>query len=81
METFQLGQTGVEVSRIGLGGATAGLTNDLRHYNPDEKQRTKPIVEALHRTIELGITYFETAYADGEGASDFSPIRILITHV
>jgi aryl-alcohol dehydrogenase-like predicted oxidoreductase len=70
METVQLGQTGVEVSRIGFGGAPAGLTNYLRHYNPDEKQRTKPIVKALHRAIELGITYFETAYAYGEGASE-----------
>ena len=70
METVQLGQTGVEVSRIGFAGAPPGLTNHLCHYNTDEKQRTKPIVEALHRAIELGITYIETAYACGEGASE-----------
>ena len=30
METVQLGQTGVEVSRIGFGGAPARLTNYLQ---------------------------------------------------
>ncbi len=41
METVQLGKTGVSVSRLGFGGAPAGLTNYLVNSSPaDAAQRT-----------------------------------------
>ena len=70
MEMVQLGRTGVEVSRIGFGGAPAGLTNYLSTYSPSDIAKRAGIIAAIHRAIELGVTYFDTAYAYGDGASE-----------
>ena len=56
MEMRQLGNTGLTVSVVGLGGAQLGtVTTDYG-------------VRLVHRAIELGITYFDTArgYHDSE---------------
>lgn len=49
-----LGNTGVQVSRLGLGGA---------NWIQDAPASDDPYVEmALHHAIDLGITYFDTAH-------------------
>lgn len=71
METTQLGSTGVEVSRLGFGGAPAGLAQYLEDYDPSRDTDRERVVSAIKRAVELGITYFDTApgYGGGEGES------------
>jgi aryl-alcohol dehydrogenase-like predicted oxidoreductase len=70
METVTLGRTGVKVSRIGFGGAPAGLTNYLGKYSPADPQQRQQVITAIHRALELGITYYDTAQAYGSGQSE-----------
>ncbi|MEM7031357.1 MAG: aldo/keto reductase [Chloroflexota bacterium] len=70
METCQLGRTELTVSRLGFGGAPAGLTNYLGTYTPDDKQHRGQVIAALETAVDLGITYFDTAADYGDGASE-----------
>lgn len=70
MEYAQLGRTGVVVSRLGFGGAPAGLRNYLGVYTPEDKEQRRQVAMALERAVALGITYFDTAPAYGDGASE-----------
>lgn len=70
MEYVRFGKTGVEVSRLGFGGAPAGLANYLEAYSPHDAQQRRQVIAALHRAVELGITYFDTAASYGNGASE-----------
>ena len=70
METTQLGRTGVTVSRLGFGGAPAGLANYLNPYSPEDKQQREQVIAAIHKAVELGVTYFDTAPGYGGGASE-----------
>ncbi len=64
METRQLGRTGLQVSELGFGcGAVGGLLIQGDH---------KDKVAAVARALEAGITYFDTARAYGDGASEAS---------
>lgn len=70
METTPLGRTGVTVSRLGFGGAPAGLANYLNPYSPEDKQQREQVIDAIHKAVELGVTYFDTAPGYGGGASE-----------
>lgn len=70
METTQLGRTGITISRLGFGGAPAGLTNYLTSYSPEDKQQRGQVIAALHKAVELGITYFDTAPGYGAGSGE-----------
>ena len=70
METTLFGRTNRTVSRLGFGGAPAGLTNYLGHYQPADHDQRAQVIAALRRAVELGITYFDTAQAYGDGESE-----------
>ena len=70
MEYVKFGKTGVTVSRLGFGGAVAGLKNYIRSYDPTEEESKKAVYKALETALELGITYFDTAPAYGGGTSE-----------
>ncbi len=70
MEYVSFGRTGVKVSRIGFGGATAGLKDYIRRYDPQDKAARDGILAAIARAVELGVTYFDTAPGYGSGASE-----------
>ena len=70
MEYAQLGRTGVTVSRLGFGGAPAGLTNYLGEYTPANAKQRQQVIDALRRALELGVTYFDTAPGYGQGESE-----------
>lgn len=70
MQTTQLGRTGLMVSRLGFGGAPAGLTNYLTTYDPHEKNQRKQVIEAIETALNLGVTYFDTAADYGDGTSE-----------
>lgn len=70
MEYAIFGKTGRKVSRIGFGGAAAGLKNYLYTYDPDSDESFHGIVAAIDKALELGINYFDTAPGYGEGTSE-----------
>ena len=70
MEYTTLGRTGQKVSRLGFGGATAGLKNYLEVYDPENAEQRAGVIAAIHKALELGITYFDTAPGYGLGASE-----------
>lgn len=70
VETTQFGRTGVIVSRLGFGGAPAGLANYLNPYSPEDKQQREQVIAAIQKAVELGVTYFDTAPGYGSGASE-----------
>ncbi len=70
MEYTTLGRTEAVVSRLGFGGAPAGLTNYLGTYTPANTAQRERVIDALHRALDLGITYFDTAPAYGQGESE-----------
>ncbi|HEX2034406.1 MAG TPA: aldo/keto reductase [Chloroflexota bacterium] len=70
MEYRTLGNTGLTVSAIAFGGAPAGLANYLSAYDPDEPAQAEQVAKAIVRALELGVTYFDTALAYGDGRSE-----------
>ncbi|MFO8007516.1 MAG: aldo/keto reductase [Candidatus Brocadiia bacterium] len=70
MEYVALGGTGERVSRLGCGGAPAGLTNYLEEYDPQVARQREQVLAALECAIELGVTYFDTAPGYGQGAGE-----------
>lgn len=70
MECGTLGRTGAIVSQLGFGGAPAGLTNYLGKYTPANAQQRRAVIQAIQRAFELGITYYDTAPAYGNGESE-----------
>jgi aryl-alcohol dehydrogenase-like predicted oxidoreductase len=70
MEYTVLGKTGRRVSRIGFGGATAGIRNYIQAFDPNDKNGREKIISAIKRAYELGINYFDTAESYGAGASE-----------
>ncbi|MDR1803967.1 MAG: aldo/keto reductase [Treponema sp.] len=70
MEYVNFGKTGVTVSRLGFGGAVAGLKNYLYPYDPDTDEAKNSVHKALETALELGVTYFDTAPGYGEGRSE-----------
>lgn len=70
LEANALGRTKTSVTRIGFGGAPAGLTNYLEDYSPAEAEQREGVIAAIGRAVELGINYFDTAAAYGSGESE-----------
>lgn len=70
METTQLGRTGLVVSRLGFGGAPAGLANYLSAYDPKVSDQRDEVIAALQLAVKLGINYFDTAADYGAGTSE-----------
>lgn len=61
METTQLGNTGVSISAIGLGGMPMSLSS-----RPPETQS----IEVIHRALDLGVTLIDTADSYCKDESD-----------
>ena len=70
MEYVELGDTGETVSRLGFGGAPAGLPNYLGEYDPSESSARARVIEAIEQALDCGVTYFDTAPGYGEGISE-----------
>jgi predicted aldo/keto reductase-like oxidoreductase len=68
MENTSFGKTGRRVSRIGFGGTVAGLKNYVQSFDPWENK--DQIITAIRTAYDLGITYFDTAMAYGDGVSE-----------
>ena len=68
--TAALGSLRVRVSRLGFGGAPAGLSNYLGAYDAAAAANRATMVAALRRAVELGVSYFDTAPGYGDGLAE-----------
>jgi predicted aldo/keto reductase-like oxidoreductase len=70
MEYVQLGKTGRQVSRLGFGGAVAGIKNYLRAHDPEHANSREKVIDAIQAALDAGITFFDTAPVYGDGLSE-----------
>lgn len=70
MQYRTLGRTGLHVSQIGFGGAVVGIPNYLGAWDPHDPACRQIVTEALHRALDLGLNYLDTAEGYGAGASE-----------
>jgi aryl-alcohol dehydrogenase-like predicted oxidoreductase len=64
------GDTGLEISRIALGGFPFGGVNRARSWDPWSPEGRKTAVATIHRALDLGINYVDTAPGYGDGNSE-----------
>ena len=62
MEYTQLGRTGLTVSRAGFGGGGIGQV-----WGPTDEKKA---IAAVHRALELGVTFFDVAPSYGDGKAE-----------
>ena len=70
MQYRTLGRTGLRVSEIGFGGAVVGIANYIEPWDPYDSASQAQVVRALHRALDLGLNYLDTAEGYGEGISE-----------
>ena len=70
MEYVTFGKTGRRVSRLGYGGAVLGLKNYLHDFDPADAAHRAGCIAGIHRALELGVNYFDTAPGYGGGESE-----------
>jgi len=66
MEYTTLGSTGMEVSKLCLGGMSFGTQNDAHEWILEEAESR----EIIERAVDLGINFFDTANAYSMGRSE-----------
>jgi aryl-alcohol dehydrogenase-like predicted oxidoreductase len=64
------GDTGLEISRIALGGFPFGGVNRARGWDPWSPEGRKTAIATIHRALDLGINYVDTAPSYGDGNSE-----------
>ena len=65
MKTRKLGNTGVEISAIGLG--CMGMVSTRGFYGPSDDAKS---IEVIHRALDLGVNFLDTADMYGQGANE-----------
>jgi aryl-alcohol dehydrogenase-like predicted oxidoreductase len=70
MKYATFGRTGLRVSRIGLGGFPFGGVNRAAGWDPWSPDGRRSAIATVHRAIERGITYVDTAPSYGDGNSE-----------
>ena len=70
MQYRTLGRTGLRVSEIGVGGAQFGLTNYMGTWDAFSAEAQRMTTATIHRALELGYNYFDTAPGYGDGRSE-----------
>lgn len=70
MEKRKLGRTGLDVSRIGLGCASFGNVNRANDWDPWSEAGRKSAIATVHRALDQGINYLDTAPLYGNGNSE-----------
>ena len=64
------GDTGLEISRLALGGFPFGGVNRARSWDPWSPEGRKTAIATIHRALDLGINYVDTAPSYGDGNSE-----------
>jgi aryl-alcohol dehydrogenase-like predicted oxidoreductase len=65
-----LGRTGLRVSEVGFGGAPVGIPHYLERWDPEAAAEQDSVERALHRALDLGLNYLDTAPGYGGGTSE-----------
>jgi aryl-alcohol dehydrogenase-like predicted oxidoreductase len=74
LETRELGTTGLEITRVGLGAWAIGGGGWEFGWGPQEDDDS---ISAIHRALELGVNWIDTAAAYGFGRSELAVGRAL----
>jgi aryl-alcohol dehydrogenase-like predicted oxidoreductase len=67
LNTAQLGSTGLEITRVGFGAWAIGGGDWEFGWGPQEDEQS---LRAIHRALELGVNWIDTAAAYGFGRSE-----------
>jgi len=70
MQYRTLGRTGLRVSEVGVGGAQFGIPNYMGHWDPYTEDAQRAVSATIHRALDLGYNYFDTAPGYGNGRSE-----------
>jgi len=70
MQYRTLGRTGLRVSEVGVGGAQFGIANYMGRWDPYSDDAQRATTATIHRALELGYNYFDTAPGYGNGHSE-----------
>jgi hypothetical protein len=70
VEYRNLGRTGLRVSRLGFGGAPAGLRRYLTGDDRESPGFRQGVVAAIRAAAAAGVTYFDTAPGYGDGLAE-----------
>ena len=70
METVRFGNTGLIVSRLGLGGYPFGGVNKVHDWDPFTPAGGAVAIATINRALDRGITYIDTAPSYGDGNSE-----------
>jgi aryl-alcohol dehydrogenase-like predicted oxidoreductase len=74
MDYVKLGRSGLEVSRICLGGMSYGIPERGAHLWTLDEERTEPFIR---QALDLGINFFDTANVYSDGTSEEIVGRLL----
>ncbi len=66
----RFGRTGLELTRIALGGYPFGGVNRARGWDPFSPEGRATAIETIHAALDAGINYFDTAPGYGNGNSE-----------
>jgi aryl-alcohol dehydrogenase-like predicted oxidoreductase len=67
LKTAQLGQTGLEITRVGFGAWAIGGGGWEFGWGPQDDEES---IQTIHRALELGVNWIDTAAAYGFGHSE-----------
>jgi aryl-alcohol dehydrogenase-like predicted oxidoreductase len=67
LKTTELGSTGMEITRVGFGAWAIGGSGWEGGWGPQDDDES---VAAIHRALELGVNWIDTAAAYGFGHSE-----------
>jgi aryl-alcohol dehydrogenase-like predicted oxidoreductase len=70
MKYTVFGSTGLNVSRIALGGYPFGGVNNANGWNPFTPDGRGTAISTINRALDLGINYIDTAPSYGDGNSE-----------
>ncbi len=70
MRKVAFGSTGLQVSRIGLGGYPFSGVNRARGWDPYSPEGRQTAIATIHRALDFGINYIDTAPGYGHGHSE-----------
>ena len=70
MDKRTLGRTDLQISRIGLGCASFGNVNKANDWDPWSDDGRRTAISTIHRALDRGINYVDTAPLYGNGHSE-----------
>ena len=70
MQYRDLGRTGLRFSEIGVGGAQFGIRDYMGRWDPFTDVAQNAVVATIHRALDLGYNYYDTAPSYGDGRSE-----------